>query len=438
VSSGVRIVGLLILATHYRVGCDCGGAGRSGDAGMPDPDAGCSLTAPACTEPACLGRACGLTQVCSSAGQCECSRPVSKVGPSTGRSAVREVGGAPRMFFYTDSSGDSFQYVECAARCDTASPSWTAPLTLIPGGGSSTPARRPVLATLPTLTAVAGYQVSGANLTYGECSGDCALSSSWATRVLDPAALPNSGTDNTLALDLANSAGTTYRGIVTLTARFDGGFEYLECTASGCVDPARWSVLGSWPDSDKYGASLVLRPEGGQLRRLLAVGAFTAAGVLRYVECSGDCASQTSWPTPLDLVTAGSNPSLATTSAGAPRIAYWDIVDGRVHYMWCLPAGATCLTLSQWQSVPVSGMASDFPVLRVGADDRAYVAFSSAGQLYLAIESAPGTGTFTTTSISDCAGPLSGEFPALWLGDADRYRLGFTQGQGQYFTQQSP
>ncbi|HEX4620104.1 MAG TPA: hypothetical protein VH208_00930, partial [Myxococcaceae bacterium] len=93
---------------------------------------------------------------------------MSTIAVGDGRSTVILSGNLPRALLYTYRAQSQFQYTECTAGCDTSTPTWTSPILLIPDGGDIDGFRRPALATVSTLTAVAGFSSTGMNLTYGE------------------------------------------------------------------------------------------------------------------------------------------------------------------------------------------------------------------------------------------------------------------------------
>jgi hypothetical protein len=461
---------LAVLASVYRVGCDCGtptglpdgGSPDSGvadggapDAGTPDggapdsgtpdggpADSGCNLMAPACGDPLCLGAACGNDLICTTAGQCGCSKPTSPFGTSDGRASVIEVAGQPRVTFFTNSLGSQFKYSECTAGCDTPDASWTTPVTTWPDAGDVDSFRYPAFAINSGVTAVAGYRRGGGNLTYAECAGNCATASSWSSVILDSVMNPPTSVSATTAIDVATVGGTTYRALTTI-ARGMGGpatnaATYAECTGPSCVDTANWHVAFVGPNATIFGTSVVLRPEGAQLRRYAAYGASTAADFLLYGECAGICTASTSWLPLLTLHQGGQLPSLAVNSTGAPRIAYYDNTTGVIRYTWCTNNAPPCTSAGQWSDAPVQAGGQVLSI-KIGADDRARIAFPDAsGFLQLATETAPGSGAFTVAAVTDCVGPISGYSPSLWLGPQDRYRIAFTSGQTVQYTQQSP
>jgi hypothetical protein len=455
-----------VLATVYRVGCDCGtptglpdggsspdsgiadgGTPDSGtaDGGTPDSgtaDAGCNLMAPACGDPRCLGAACGTDQVCTSVGQCECWRPTSTLGTSDGRASVLEVAGQPRVAFFTNSLGSQFKYTECTAACDTPDASWSTPVTTWPDAGDTDPFRFPAFAFNSGLTAVAGYRRGGGNLTFAECDGGCTTESNWSSVILDPLLNPPTSVSATVAIDLATVGGTTYRALTTIARGMGGPATnaptYAECTGPSCTDLSNWHVAFVGPTATIFGCGVVLRPEGAQLRRYVAYGASTATDFLLYGECIGTCAASTDWLPLLTLHQGGQLPSLAITSTGSPRIAYFDAPTGAIRYTWCTSATPPCTSAAQWSDalVQVGGQVQN---MKVGADDRARIAYpDSTGVLQLATETAPGSGAFTVSPVTDCIGPLSGYSPSIWLGPQDRYRIAYTSSPSVLYTQQSP
>jgi hypothetical protein len=464
---------LAVLLGVYRVGCDCGtpsnlpdggntadsgiedgGAPDSGttdggvaDSGTPDSgaaDSGCDLVAPACGDPRCLGVACGTHQICTSLGQCACAMPVSAVAASQGRASILEVAGRPRVAFFTDSAaGSQFEYTECTAACDTPDASWTPPVLTWPDAGDTDVFRYPAFAFGAGVTAVAGYRVGGSNLTYAECDGGCTIASNWSSVILDALIKPSTSVSATTAIDMATVGATTYRALTTIARASTGGpssnaATYAECTGPTCLDIANWHVAFVGPATPIFGTGVVLRPEGAQLHRYVAYGASTAADFLQYGECVGTCAASTDWLPLTVLRQQAQLPSLAVSSAGVPRIAYYDLATAAVRYTWCTSAAPPCTTAAQWSDVPLAS-GGQVLSLKVGADDRARIAFTDgASNIQLAIETSAGSGVFNSAPITDCVAALSGGSPALLLGPQDRYRAVFLNGQTVDYTQQSP
>jgi hypothetical protein len=369
--------------------------------------------------------------------------PVSSIAASQGRASIVEVGGQPRVAFFTNTASSQFEYTECTAGCDTPDASWSPPVVTWPDAGDTDVFRYPAFAISGGVTGVAGYRVGGSNLTYAECDGGCTTASNWSSVVLDPVIKPSTSVSATTALDLATVGGTTYRGLTTIARASTGGpssnaATYAECTGPTCLDTANWHVAFVGPATPIFGTGVVLRPEGAQLHRFVAYGASSAADFLQYGECVGTCAASTDWLPLTVLHQAAQLPSLAVNSAGVARIAYYDLPTGAVRFTWCTSAAPPCTSAAQWSDVAIAS-GNQVLSLKVGADDRARVAFSDGtGVFQLAVETAAGSGAFNTAPLADCTGPISGGSPALWLGPQDRYRAVFLNGPTLQYTQQSP
>jgi len=139
----------------------------------------------------------------------------------------------------------------------------------------------------------------------------------------------------------------------------------------------------------------------------------------------------------LNLAVYGHNPSLGLNSVGVPRIAYYDVAGGGVRYTACTSSTPPCQTPAQWSDSLVD-TGGDFPTLSVGADDRARIAYTNGSSLRIATEILPGSATFTLATIDDCAGPLSGSYPSVWMDSGGGYRVSYTAGATFLYTQLSP
>jgi hypothetical protein len=365
-----------------------------------------------CVDPACLGKACGggALNVCTSPAVCTCGISTSTIRSvmSSARSSVTELGGRQRVVYNGGSSAT--YYLECTAGCSTATPTWSAQVSIGTGNGDST--TRPIIAPVGSGLAVA-YRDNGTGAQYAECGGGCTSAASWSSVNI------GSGDSHTLGFDVqGNVRGMVYQTDFSSSSVIT---TYAECTSS-CLDAGSWTRVNLVPSLDPSGGAAKLQAlSDGGLRRMVAAGSTGTGGVM-YAECESACGSAASWTTAVFGI--GSDAVIAVDRQGMPRVFSNNF--SSTQEVWgyrC--SGRPCDSPAKWSG---QKLISDGDFVSAGSYASSETWFmtntgpsSSATTLLLGVEDG---GTYEVRSVASCSSAMApGARPSAYLSPLDRFRV---------------
>jgi hypothetical protein len=262
--------------------------------------------------------------------------PVDTAG-SVGTYAALAVGPEGRLHVsYRHSGAFDLKYATCAAGCDTTA-NWE---TTIVDSAGAVGNYSSVAEDSTGRVHVIYYASSGGDLKYATCGGNCGLTPSWQTVVVDAAGLV--GLHGALAVDGAGRLHVSYYDDT------NDDLKYATC-AAGCTAPAGWqTVTVSASGNVGQHTSLAVQADGR-----IHLGYYDVTnGDLRYATCATGCTGAAAWQTAAIDTTGdtGTYASLTVDRAGRLHLAYHDVTNADLRYATC---AAACSAPAFWRMTTV-------------------------------------------------------------------------------------